>query len=366
VNLANLYQRYTEDQVNRRVGTIPAEQRYFFVQELAWEMQNSKRPASASSKSARRDKVHFGVKGVGGEAALLNPDIDTQSYLVREGTGNYDFVHGSFREFFVAHKLAPLLAEGKRPKCVLTDALVSFLHLLLEPTYSYEVRMRDDMLYVPQGPFIYGSEEEGTLQIASINKGVWIDRFPVTNKQFCLFLNERGNQKEQGVAWIDLGGTYKDEKCRIFHDKGWFWVEERHENHPVIFVSWYGAAAYAQFVQKRLPTDQEWEKAARGIDGRQYPWGEQFSDQRCNAFESGMNGTTEVGTYKDAGKSPFGCEDMAGSVWEWTQTSAAGEYRLLRGGSWDDNGYDAACSYPGPLFRPRSRNGRIGFRCAST
>ena len=118
--------------------------------------------------------------------------------------------------------------------------------------------------------------------MSTVSEAFWIDRFPVTNAQFCRFLNERGNQKEGGTEWICLQGAFRSEKCRISGREGRLAVEPGYENHPVIYVSWYGAAAYAKLTGKRLPTEQEWEKAARGIDGRRFPWGEGFSEQRCN------------------------------------------------------------------------------------
>jgi formylglycine-generating enzyme required for sulfatase activity len=367
LNLATLYERYTEDLLRQRVETIPAADRRYFVQELAWEMQNSGRLSIPFSEFPERVQVHFGVKDDPGRAAFLDRDIRTQSYLVRDEAGNYRFAHKSMMEFFVARKLAPLLAEGKAPECPLTDAIVSFVYHLLKRDYSYRPRLEGGMVSVPAGQFIYGSEKEANLRVVSVSEAFWIDRFPVTNERFCRFLNERGNRKEGGVEWIELQGAYGKEKCRISERKGRFSVEREYENHPVICVSWYGAAAYAKWAGKRLPTEQEWEKAARGMDGRRYPWGEEFSEQRCNTAESGSEGTTEAGKYAEAGLSPYGAEDMAGNVWEWTESHWAenDEDRVLRGGSWLNDHVIAACScrrYEHPFIRDYF----IGFRCART
>ncbi|HUA58312.1 MAG TPA: SUMF1/EgtB/PvdO family nonheme iron enzyme, partial [Verrucomicrobiae bacterium] len=105
----------------------------------------------------------------------------------------------------------------------------------------------------------------------------------------------------------------------------------------------------------------------RGIDGRRYPWGEDFSEQRCNSAESGIQGNTEVGKYAEAGRSPYGAEEMAGNVWEWTGSfwDEKEQLPVLRGGSWFDLSDYAACSYRN-FGNPHLRFNDFGFRCART
>lgn len=165
-----------------------------------------------------------------------------------------------------------------------------------------------DMLKVPKGPFLYGEKRAR----AVIEHGYWIDQYPVTNEKYRAFVLAGDYEKRQ--YWSDEGWTWKTgeniARPEYWNDPIWNKLD-----YPVVGVSDYEAEAYAKWACKRLPTEQEWEKAERGEDGRQYPWGDEFDKARCNSYESGIGHTTPVTQYSN-GVSPYGCFDMSGNVWE--------------------------------------------------
>jgi len=161
-----------------------------------------------------------------------------------------------------------------------------------------------------------------------------------------------------------------------------FAVQRGFQNHPMVMVSWFGAKAYCDFFGWRLPTEMEWEKAARGTDARAYPWGDEISRKQANTYSSGdpfekifgkQGGTTPVGYYngKSHGgyqtmeaRSPYGLYDMAGNIWQWTGDDYPYmHYRWMRGGSNGNYAYDVRV-WSRNMAGPEYYGVTVGFRCA--
>ena len=243
------------------------------------------------------------------------------------------------------------------------------------------------MIDIPAGEFLMGTSDEN-IKLLQLKESDWayewsdnelfaaeqpqhlvslpayeIAKFPVTNEEYHHFVSD--------VAY------------RLPRDWTSFTFRENTENHPVAGVSKVDAEAYIQWLNQktgmnlRLPTEAEWERAARGTDGRIFPWGNTFDPWRCNTAESVKKGTTPAGFYSPSGDSPSGAVDMVGNVWEWTQSlflpypfkqngadisKARGRY-VVRGGAW---------YYTRKLARCAAREGivadylssSIGFRLA--
>ena len=218
-----------------------------------------------------------------------------------------------------------------------------------QPSFSSEPP--EGMVLIPAGDFLMGADS----QLANADRkplhnvyldAFYIDKHEVTNAQYEEFI---------------LAGGYKNKK--LWAEKGWDFIQKSdvktplkynrnkiatEPDQPVIGVSWYEANAYAKWAGKRLPTEVEWENAARGNDQRLYPWGSKMDFSRLNYFPHGTK-LFSVGSYP-SGASAYGIMDMAGSVWEWTadwhsanyykqslgtnpEGPANGEYRVLRGGA---------------------------------
>lgn len=196
------------------------------------------------------------------------------------------------------------------------------------------------MVYVPRGPFFYGTQDE-----RKEAGGFYMDQWPVTRREYARFLKECG--RKAPPHWVD------DPEAQGIAD------------HPVTYVSWHDAQMYAERFGKRLPTEIEWEKAARGDgDARQWPWGNEFSAGRANVKESGIGATAPIGQYP-SGASPYDLFDMAGNVWEWTSSDFDPEgHKVQRGGSWFDGADEARCTSRGG-GQPDGAYEDVGFRCVA-
>jgi len=236
---------------------------------------------------------------------------------------------------------------------------------------------RSIMVRIPAGEFLMGSEasdDEKPVQRIYLDT-YYIDKYEVTNLQFCVFLNERGNQEKDGVLWLNIDSS----SCLIEYQNGQYQPKSGYEHHPVIYVNWYGARAYVEWAGKRLPTEAEWEKSARGgLAGKTYPWGEGIDSQKANCDYT-VGETTLVGDYPPNG---YGLFDMAGNVWEWCfdgydenyyatsssrnpQGSADSPWRVRRGGDWMDSLTSARCANRGYAV-PWHRDDNLGFRCVQS
>jgi iron(II)-dependent oxidoreductase len=234
-----------------------------------------------------------------------------------------------------------------------------------------------EMVSIPAGPFTMGSSEgpaderprhEVILNVYSI------DRFAVTNARFAEFLNATKASSQQRVY------DFEDPDARIHRRDGKWSADAGYQNHPVVEVPWAGAVVYCSWRGKRLPTEAEWEKAARGTDARRYPWGSETPDKRRAQFAAGWNETAPVEAFP-AGASPYGVHGMAGNAWEWVSTiyrayphrtddgredPKPGPVRSTRGGGHDSPASEITTTERGRNLsrNPASGHHNIGFRCA--
>jgi formylglycine-generating enzyme required for sulfatase activity len=257
------------------------------------------------------------------------------------------------------------------------------------------------MVLIPAGNFLMGTSESELKEIEKLdqdkNYQEWIrrevpqhevtlnayaiGRYSVTNAEFKRFVDDNGYTTQE--YWTEAGWKRKESgswtKPRYWEDTKW-----NDPSQPVVGVSWYEAAAYCKWLAEktgkpyRLPTEAEWEYAARGKEGYRYPWGNQWDKTRCNNKENGADRTTPVGQFSPQGDSSFGVGDMVGQVWEWCSTkyadypyksddgrekSEGDDIRVLRGGSWVNNvAYcRGGCRF---WYNPGYWSYDWGFRCA--
>jgi len=193
------------------------------------------------------------------------------------------------------------------------------------------------MVLIPAGEFKFGANGQPMTLPA-----YYIDRTPVSNAEFKVFVDAtKYGFPQHWRQGKPLAGT---------------------ENEPVVNVTWFDTVEYAKWAGKRMPTGPEWEKAARGTDGRVYPWGNSFDPRRLNCGDGGELKLKPIGLYSPQGDSPYGVVDMSGNVYEWTDDGNPVITMGLRGGSWLD-GRDEARVFVVRKHTPRRKNDFIGFRC---
>jgi serine/threonine-protein kinase len=224
--------------------------------------------------------------------------------------------------------------------------------------WRHSEKLPPGMVYIPGGTFMMGCDKEqdptGYPPHYVTVAPFYLDKTPVTNAQYLEFVRATGYAAPSG--WTE--GKFPPGQ----------------DNWPVSGVAWAGAAAYAKWKGKRLPAEAEWEFAARGIDGRTYPWGSNFNLELTNSMERALGHPEAVGSHSEAA-SPFGVLDMSGNVWEWcqddyklyprnqTRFEVPAGAKVIRGGSFESD-RNHVTTVTRNLDVATSQSPRIGFRCA--
>jgi len=254
-------------------------------------------------------------------------------------------------------------------------------NLIQAQTVSPSLGSSKAMALIPEGTFEMGSsngpDDEKPVHKVFV-KSFLIDVLPVTNAEFSEFLNSQGLKNQRGESFYD----FDDNDARI-HMRNLKWeADDGFATHPVNEVSWTGARDYCFWLKKRLPTEAEWEKAARGTDGRKYPWGNSSPNQKRAFYGAAFNSSAPVDAFPD-GASPYGILDMAGNQWEWVssaywsypyrsddgrETQNSGPVRSTRGGGHDSSEEEITTTQRGRNLsrNPKAGHHNIGFRCAAS
>ena len=230
-----------------------------------------------------------------------------------------------------------------------------------------------EMVFISGGTFTMGANDgDPTYEPESkvTLEEFYVDRWPVTNAEYKKFVDATGHPvPNYDVSWCDTSNYNWDEKTRIY--------PAGKADHPVVLITWADAMAYAAWAGKRLLTEAEWERIARGSNGQRYPWGNEFKAGCCNCKEADIGETSPIGYFSPNGDTPEGVIDMIGNVWEWTNTlfrsypytpddgresRDASGFRVLRGASWmnDANVAHAMSRLDGDF----QFYNNVGFRCA--
>ncbi len=355
--------------------------RCFFVIVVLAFLQSCTKDDPSDSNNSAPDSPSNPVPGDGAQNQAVNmalswsgsdPDSDPLTYDVYFGTSSTPPLINSGQTAVTYDPGALAISQTYYWQIVVHD---NHDHSTSGPTWSFSTTSSGAgvMVLIPAGPYDMGAEYyQYTQPIHTVNvPAFYIDVYEVTNAQY---------------------KTFCDATARVYPDDPGFssmpnyFTNTAYANYPVVNVYWQDAKDYAAWAGKRLPTEAEWERAAKGnTDNRQYPWGDTWVAANANIGYNpadGYTNTSPVGNYL-SGISPAGCYDMVGNVWEWceddfhlgytgapTDGSAwidnpRGDRRVNRGGSWDNDLVWTRCASR-DSYNPTDRYGSIGFRCART
>ena len=260
-------------------------------------------------------------------------------------------------------------------------SLFALTKIIQAQTTAVVAHSADQMVLISAGDFTMGSNsgpDDEKPEHRVFVKSFSIDVLPVSNADFAKFLNARGLKNNLGESFYD-----DDDRDARIHQQNSIWEADRgYATHPVNEVSWVGARDYCSWLNKRLPTEAEWEKAARGTDGRRYPWGNSKPDQTRALYGAPYNASAPVDAFP-AGASPYGVLDLSGNQWEWVasayrpypysaddgrENQTPGPVRSTRGGGHDSSEDELTTTQRGRNLsrNPKAGHHNIGFRCASS
>ncbi|MHC4469573.1 MAG: formylglycine-generating enzyme family protein [Planctomycetota bacterium] len=277
------------------------------------------------------------------ELAFQNEDLQNfylakaktifERYRTTSGETDWDVIEDRLEE--IEDSLSSLGPDERAEIFSRVDRDVPTTGLDLAPQEA--IAVVEGMVFVPSGPYLAGPKNE-----EKEVEGFYIDIFPVTNREYRKFIDARG---------------YRPPK---------FWAEQRMKepDAPVVGVSWYDADKYSAWAGKKLPSAEQWEKAARGLEGRIYPWGNEIDEAKANfGHVDGEDLVCPVEKHEE-NHSVFGARDLAGNVWEWTRDwdDIEIDMKIIRGGSWADPPQFLRCDRH--LYaNPKDKYDNIGFRC---
>ncbi len=245
------------------------------------------------------------------------------------------------------------------------NTLAVALGRLGDPRISVDLRTHGNpaahagYVKIPAGPYFYGDKKVPY----TLDEPFWLSTYPVTNSQYEVFIKDGGYTRKE--FWSDEGWRWR-EKEGVAAPQYWPNPNFNGPNQPVVTVSWWEAEAFAAWAGGFLPTERQWEAAARGATGYVYPWGDEWEDGICNSHESGLDGTSAVGIFPHDQAGRDGVMDMAGNVFEWCvdPREPGSAVRVFRGGCWRLGAEYCRAAYRF-WFEPVIRNDYLGFRVAA-